>query len=74
MDEVIRRGAEHVTAAARRHDARLIHLSTDVIFDGQHAPYHEEDPPRPCTPMGGPRLPPNSSVARTPIPSSCARL
>jgi dTDP-4-dehydrorhamnose reductase len=52
MDEVIRRGAEHITAAARRHDARLIHLSTDVIFDGQHAPYHEEDPPRPLHAYG----------------------
>jgi dTDP-4-dehydrorhamnose reductase len=52
MDEVIRRGAEHVTTAARRHDTRLIHLSTDVIFDGRRAPYREEDPPRPLHAYG----------------------
>jgi len=27
-------GAGHVAAAAARHGARLIHLSTDLVFDG----------------------------------------
>lgn len=52
MDEVIRRGAEYVTAAAIRHGARLIHLSTDVVFDGRHAPYREEDVPQPLHAYG----------------------
>jgi dTDP-4-dehydrorhamnose reductase len=26
---------------------RLVHCSTDTIFDGEHAPYSEEDPPGP---------------------------
>lgn len=52
MDAVIRRGAEHVTAAARQHNARLIHISTDVIFDGRRAPYQEEDPPHPLHAYG----------------------
>lgn len=52
MDAVIRQGAEQITEAARRHDARLIHVSTDVIFDGRHAPYREEDPPQPLHAYG----------------------
>lgn len=52
MDAVIRRGAEHITAAAAQHHARLIHISTDVIFDGRHAPYGEEDPPQPLHAYG----------------------
>lgn len=52
MEEVIRLGATHVMAAARTHGARLIHLSTDVVFDGRAAPYREEDPPRPLHAYG----------------------
>ncbi len=29
------------------HGARLVHCSTDTIFDGEHAPYREQDPPGP---------------------------
>ncbi len=52
MDAVIRQGAGHVTEAARRHNARLIHISTDVIFDGRRAPYREADPPQPLHDYG----------------------
>lgn len=37
----------HATA-----NARLIHLSTDVIFDGEHAPYDETALPSPISPYG----------------------
>ena len=37
-------GAENVARAALRIDARLVHVSTDVVFDGRKgAPYVEED-------------------------------
>ncbi|HZD09777.1 MAG TPA: SDR family oxidoreductase [Candidatus Binatia bacterium] len=52
MVEVIELGAEHVTAAAIESGARLIHLSTDVVFDGRRAPYVESDPPRPLHDYG----------------------
>jgi dTDP-4-dehydrorhamnose reductase len=46
-------GAENVAAAARRAGARLIHLSTDVVFDGRKgSPYVEEDSPCPVTDYG----------------------
>ena len=52
MAATIRRGAENITAAAAEQEARLVHISTDVIFDGQHAPYREEDPPAPIHAYG----------------------
>jgi dTDP-4-dehydrorhamnose reductase len=45
-------GAYHVAHAAARCDARLIHISTDVLFDGQRGGYTEDDPPAPITPYG----------------------
>lgn len=45
-------GTRHVARAAQRHGARLIHLSTDVVFDGEHAPYDEDATPAPLTPYG----------------------
>ncbi len=34
-----------LAAAARAHGARLIHVSTDCVFDGQRGHYDEGDPP-----------------------------
>jgi dTDP-4-dehydrorhamnose reductase len=46
-------GAAAVAGAARAVGARLIHLSSDVIFDGSKAtPYDESDPPTPVTEYG----------------------
>jgi dTDP-4-dehydrorhamnose reductase len=46
-------GSENVACAAARVGARLVHLSTDVVFDGRKgAPYVEDDPFSPVTPYG----------------------
>jgi dTDP-4-dehydrorhamnose reductase len=46
-------GAENVARAARKVGARLIHLSTDVVFDGRKgSPYVEEDESSPLTEYG----------------------
>lgn len=48
-----REGALHVAAAARAAGARLVHLSTDVVFAGRReAPYGEADPPDPISAYG----------------------
>ncbi len=45
-------GAQNVASAAAQADARLIYISSDVIFDGEHAPYDESALPDPITPYG----------------------
>jgi dTDP-4-dehydrorhamnose reductase len=45
-------GARNIARATSRANARLIHLSSDVIFDGEHAPYDETADPNPITPYG----------------------
>jgi dTDP-4-dehydrorhamnose reductase len=46
-------GSENVARAAAAAGARLIHVSTDVVFDGRKgAPYVEKDAPCPCTEYG----------------------
>ena len=51
--EIVVDGSENVARAAAKIGARLVHLSTDVVFDGRKgAPYVEEDTPSPCTEYG----------------------
>ncbi|HET8895181.1 MAG TPA: sugar nucleotide-binding protein [Gaiellaceae bacterium] len=50
--DMIVRSARHVAAAS----ARLIHVSTDLVFDGEHAPYAEDDEPRPVSEYGKAKL------------------
>lgn len=48
-------GTAHVLRATRAIGARLIHLSSDALFDGELAPgqrYAETDDPNPITPYG----------------------
>jgi dTDP-4-dehydrorhamnose reductase len=46
-------GAEHVARAALRHNAKVVHVSTDFVFDGAKAtPYDEFDAPRPLSIYG----------------------
>jgi dTDP-4-dehydrorhamnose reductase len=45
-------GTHHVARAAAGIGARLIHISTDALFDGQKGNYTEDDPPSPITPYG----------------------
>lgn len=50
MYETNARGSAYLSRAAAQCGARLIHLSSDVIFDGQHGKYTEDDAPNPITP------------------------
>jgi len=52
MMPVNRDGSRHVAEGAARVGARLVHLSTDALHDGLHAPYADNAPPSPITPYG----------------------
>ena len=52
FDSVNAQGTRHIARAARAYGARLIHVSTDMVFDGKRGNYVEEDSVCPITPYG----------------------
>jgi dTDP-4-dehydrorhamnose reductase len=65
LHDTVVRGSRAVAAAAHRADARLVHLSTDLVFDGeQGAPYAEDAEPRPVGDYGAAKLEAERLVAR----------
>lgn len=64
MHDTIVRGSHAVAHAAHRVGARLVHLSTDLVFDGEHgAPYAEDAEPRPITDYGAAKTQAEERVA-----------
>ncbi len=49
-------GTRNVARAAARIGARLVYLSTDLVFDGEHAPYREDVEPKPICTYGRSKL------------------
>ncbi|MCC7358975.1 MAG: sugar nucleotide-binding protein [Anaerolineales bacterium] len=45
----IRPAARHLAEAAQAAGARLVHVSSDMVFDGEHAPYADDAPRGPLT-------------------------
>ena len=57
-------GTRYIAEAAEAFGARLVHVSSDVIFDGEHAPYDEAAPPAPVHPYGEAKTEAEASVQR----------
>lgn len=57
-------GSANVARGCRRIGARLAHISTEYVFDGEAGPYSEEDVPRPISHYGATKLESERAVAR----------
>ena len=66
-------GVENLIEAARKVGARLIHVSTDYVFDGNHGPYSEEDKPNPVSYYGKSKLASENAVRTGGIPFTILR-
>jgi dTDP-4-dehydrorhamnose reductase len=57
-------GAKNVAIASRKAQAKLIYLSTDLVFDGEKGQYLEEDEPNPINHYGKTKLQGEREVAK----------
>ena len=55
-------GARTAARAAAAAGARFLVISTDLVFDGEHAPYAEHVPAQPVTPYGALKLEAEAAV------------
>jgi len=56
LEAITVQGTAHVARACKAVGARLIHLSTDQLFDGENPPYAESALPNPLTEYGQAKL------------------
>jgi dTDP-4-dehydrorhamnose reductase len=66
-------GAANVARAAARVGARLVHVSTDVVFDGRRGRYREDDPLSPLHDYGRSKAEAERVVAATAPDASIVR-
>ena len=66
-------GVENLVEAARKVGARLVHVSSDYIFDGNHGPYSEDDKPNPINYFGKSKLASENAVRIGGIPYNIMR-
>jgi dTDP-4-dehydrorhamnose reductase len=64
---------ENLADAARKVGAKLIHLSSDYVFDGKNGPYDEESQPHPIGYYGKTKLASENAVRSSGIPHTILR-
>jgi dTDP-4-dehydrorhamnose reductase len=66
-------GVENIAYVARKCQARVVHISTDYIFDGKDGPYDEEAVPNPLGFYGRSKLAGENVLKMSPVPHAIAR-
>jgi dTDP-4-dehydrorhamnose reductase len=66
-------GVENLVEAARKVGAKVIHISTDYVFDGKHGPYSEDDKPNPLSYYGKSKLASENALRVSAIPYTILR-
>jgi dTDP-4-dehydrorhamnose reductase len=60
-------GVKNIIIAARRNNSKLIHFSTDYVFDGKNGPYTEESVPNPVSFYGREKLASENAIITSDI-------
>ncbi len=66
-------GVENLVEASRKVGARLIHVSTDYVFDGRTGPYREDAAPNPLGYYGKTKLASENAIRGAQIPHAIVR-
>jgi dTDP-4-dehydrorhamnose reductase len=66
-------GVENIVDAAKIHNTKVVHVSTDYIFDGKAGPYTEDDRPEPISYYGKSKLASENILRTNDIPYMIAR-
>jgi dTDP-4-dehydrorhamnose reductase len=66
-------GLENMIDAAKRENARIVHISSDYIFDGKEGPYAEDDRPNPISYYGKTKLAGENALRTSDVPYVVAR-
>lgn len=64
---------ENLTYAAKLVGAKIIHLSTDYVFDGNSGPYTEADRPNPISYYGRTKLASENALLTSDVPTAILR-
>jgi len=66
-------GVENLVDAAKKVNARLVHVSSDYVFDGKNGPYREDDRPNPLNYYGKTKLAGENAVRASGLPHAIIR-
>lgn len=66
-------GVENLVEASRKVGAKLIHVSTDYVFDGKNSPYAENAQPNPINYYGKTKLAGENAIRAGGIPNAIVR-
>ena len=66
-------GVKNLVKACQAAKIRLVHLSTDYVFDGESGPYSEDDPPNPVNFYGKTKLESENVIKQSGIVSLIVR-
>jgi dTDP-4-dehydrorhamnose reductase len=66
-------GVAHLVDACREYGSRLLHLSTDFIFDGTHGPLDESETPNPLSYYGASKLAAEELIQKSALPWTILR-
>ena len=66
-------GVENIMEAAKKYGSRLIHVSSDYVYDGRRGPYSEVDRPEPISYYGKTKLASENVLLASGLPHFIAR-